>query len=39
LIRATERVLGPLDDPGTGILFVVPVVRVAGLQPRRQAED
>jgi nitrogen regulatory protein PII len=34
LIRATEGVLGPLDEPGTGILFVVPVVRVVGLQPR-----
>jgi len=38
LIRATEQALGPLDDPGTGILFVVPVVRVAGLQPRRPTE-
>jgi nitrogen regulatory protein PII len=29
----TEQVLGPLSDPGTGILFVIPVVRVFGLQP------
>jgi nitrogen regulatory protein PII-like uncharacterized protein len=34
LIRVTERVLGPLNDPGTGILFAVPAVRVVGLQPR-----
>jgi hypothetical protein len=38
LIRATERVLGPLADPGTGIMFVVPVVRVVGLQPRPSPE-
>jgi len=29
----TEQVLGPLSAPGTGILFVIPVVRVFGLQP------
>jgi hypothetical protein len=38
LVRATEGVLGPLSDPGTGILFVVPVARVVGLQPQ-QASD
>jgi hypothetical protein len=38
LIRATENVLGRLDDPGTGILYVVPVVRVAGLQLRQPPE-
>lgn len=36
LIRATESVLGKLDEPGTGILFVLPVARVAGLQPHRR---
>lgn len=35
LIQATEGAIGRLDDPGTGILFVLPVTRVAGLQPRR----
>lgn len=40
LIEATERVLGPLDCPDSGILFVVPVVRAVGLQPyRREAAD
>jgi hypothetical protein len=34
LIEATEEVLGPLDDPDTGILFVVPVSVVKGLKPR-----
>jgi nitrogen regulatory protein P-II 1 len=29
----TEQVLGPLSNPGTGILFVIPGVRVVGLQP------
>lgn len=31
LIAATERVLGKLNTPNTGILFVVPVIRVEGL--------
>jgi hypothetical protein len=39
LIRETERVLGPLADPGTGIMFVVPVVRVVGLQPGERPPD
>jgi len=34
LIRETEAVLGKLDEPGTGILFLLPVTRVVGLQPR-----
>jgi len=33
LIRRTEQIAGSLDRPGTGILFVMPVTRVAGLQP------
>lgn len=33
LIAATEHVLGPLDRPDSGILFVLPVVRAVGLQP------
>lgn len=32
LIAATEELVGKLDDPYTGILFVVPVTRVAGLR-------
>jgi hypothetical protein len=32
LIQATERVLGPLSTPDSGILFVVPVTRTAGLR-------
>ncbi len=39
LIQATERVLGNLSDPNTGILFVLPVLRVVGLQPRREEGD
>lgn len=31
LIEATEKALGPLDKPDTGILFVLPVLRVVGL--------
>jgi len=33
VVAITEQVLGPLSAPGTGILFVIPVVRVFGLQP------
>jgi hypothetical protein len=32
LIAATERVLGPLEEPDSGILFVLPVTQVRGLQ-------
>jgi nitrogen regulatory protein PII len=35
LISATEAITGPLNDPDTGILFVVPVSRARGLHPRR----
>lgn len=31
LIAASEAVLGPLEGPNTGILFVLPVTRTAGL--------
>lgn len=31
LIAASEAVLGKLDAPNTGILFVLPVLRVVGL--------
>lgn len=32
LIQATERVLGPLTAPDSGILFVVPVTRTVGVR-------
>ncbi len=35
VIEATERIVGDLSQPYTGILFVVPVARVVGL-PKRQ---
>jgi hypothetical protein len=31
LVNATEKITGPLDEPNTGILFVVPVRRAWGL--------
>lgn len=31
LVAATERITGPLDGPRSGILFVVPIARVWGL--------
>jgi hypothetical protein len=30
-VRATEAVIGKLDDPHTGIVFVTPVLKVWGL--------
>ncbi|MDH7490371.1 MAG: P-II family nitrogen regulator [Anaerolineae bacterium] len=35
VIAATEKVVGDLDEPHTGLLFVVPVSRVLGLHKRR----
>jgi nitrogen regulatory protein P-II 1 len=31
LIAATEKITGPLTNPDTGILFVVPLARVLGI--------
>lgn len=33
LLQATEAIVRDFDAPDTGILFVVPVTRVLGLQP------
>lgn len=35
VIAATERVVGDLNEPHTGLLFVMPVSRVLGLHKRR----
>lgn len=35
LIAATEAITGPLDDPDTGILMVLPITRARGLHRRR----
>ncbi|MGB9775767.1 MAG: hypothetical protein ACPLYD_13855 [Anaerolineae bacterium] len=32
VIAATQQVIGDLNTPHTGILFVVPVIRVLGLE-------
>ena len=32
IVRATEAIVGPLDNPRTGILFTVPVLKVWGLR-------
>lgn len=34
VVAATERVVGDLDEPNTGILMVQPVLRVYGLNRR-----
>jgi nitrogen regulatory protein P-II 1 len=34
IIAATERIIGDLTRPHTGLLFVVPVTRVLGLKKR-----
>jgi nitrogen regulatory protein PII len=35
VIEATQQVVGDLNQPHTGFLFAVPVVRVLGLERRR----
>jgi len=30
--KATERIVGPLDEPHSGILFAIPIVRSWGLR-------
>jgi hypothetical protein len=34
LVAATERIVGPLDQPHVGLIVAVPVVKVWGLRPR-----
>ena len=36
LVKATEQVVGPLQDENTGILAVLPVAQVYGLQKPRK---
>lgn len=36
LIRLTEGILGDLDQPDTGVLFVLPVSRVIGFHGAKQ---
>lgn len=38
-IAMIERVCGSLQDPGTGIVFTVPVSRAIGLAPRLDTAD
>jgi nitrogen regulatory protein PII len=33
VVRLLEKILGDMNKPGTGILFVIPVDRVEGLKP------
>ena len=37
LVAATEAVVGPLNEPHTGIIVVLPVARVVGL-PRKSSD-
>jgi nitrogen regulatory protein PII len=39
LIAATEAIVGDMNKPDNGILFVLPVSRAHGLRPRKPAED
>lgn len=32
LVEQTEKVVGSLDDPDTGVLFVLPVMRAYGIK-------
>ena len=38
IVRATEKIVGPLDAPRTGIVFTVPVLKVWGLRRPGSAE-
>ena len=33
VVRLLEKILGDMNKPGTGILFMIPVDRVEGLKP------
>jgi hypothetical protein len=37
LVRATEKIVGPLANPHTGILFTIPVLQVWGLRRKDQS--
>lgn len=39
VVKATEEVIGDLDDPNTGILTVIPVVKTYGLNRKDPNED
>jgi hypothetical protein len=34
IVRATEKIVGPLEAPHTGIIFTMPVLKVWGLRQR-----
>jgi nitrogen regulatory protein PII len=38
IVENTEKVVGPLSDPNTGILAVLPVLKVYGLRNREDHE-
>ncbi len=33
IVQATERITGPLAEPNTGILAIIPLAKVYGLRP------
>ncbi|HLC01685.1 MAG TPA: hypothetical protein VJK02_01485 [Anaerolineales bacterium] len=39
LLAVTERIIGRLSEPETGILFVTPITRVVGLRPGNRKLD
>jgi hypothetical protein len=39
LVRVTEQIVGDLLETGNGILFVIPVSRVVGMRPPKQANS
>jgi len=38
IVRATEEIVGPLEQPRTGILFTVPILKVWGLRRPSEGE-
>jgi hypothetical protein len=39
LIRVTQRIMGNLQQPNNGVLFVLPVARVIGLNKEFEGDD
>ena len=39
IVKATESVIGPLDQPNTGFLFAMPVSHVYGGSKREDTQD
>lgn len=39
LVEATQSIVGDLDQPHTGVMFVLPIIQAFGIEKRRNPED